>query len=78
VLFFILWRLRRKPAPDGALFCWYLILSGLSRFLVEFLRLNPRMAFGLSEAQLIAAVLILAGIFGMVRLLHQKEDLSAR
>jgi phosphatidylglycerol---prolipoprotein diacylglyceryl transferase len=44
----------------------YLILSGTSRLLVEFIRLNPRLLFGLSEAQLISIVLIISGIIGFV------------
>jgi len=61
-LFFLLWKLRKKGYPDGKLFMVYLIFAGAERFVVEFLRLNPRILFGLSEAQLISAVLILFGL----------------
>jgi phosphatidylglycerol:prolipoprotein diacylglycerol transferase len=47
----LLWaRRRRSPLLWGE----YLVLAGLGRFLNEFVRTNPRVAFGLSEAQLIA------------------------
>ncbi|MGA2625051.1 MAG: prolipoprotein diacylglyceryl transferase [Bacteroidota bacterium] len=71
-LFFVLWKLRTKNTPDGTLFVIYLILAGLARFLVEFIRLNPRIAFGLSEAQLISVFLVLVGIIGLRVLLHSR------
>ncbi len=71
-LFFVLWKLRSKVNPDGTLFVIYLILAGIARFLVEFIRLNPRIAFGLSEAQLISAFLVLVGIIGLRVLLHSR------
>jgi phosphatidylglycerol:prolipoprotein diacylglycerol transferase len=60
----LLWRLRKKIAPVGKLFMAYLMLAGIERFAIEFLRPNPRIVFGLSEAQLIATVLIAIGLFG--------------
>jgi len=67
IIFFILWKLGKKIAPDGKLFMIYLVLGGTERLLVEFLRLNPRLAFGLSEAQLISLVLIVVGLIGLAR-----------
>jgi phosphatidylglycerol:prolipoprotein diacylglycerol transferase len=66
--FFLLVRLAGKPRPAGALFMIYLAYAGAARFLVEFLRLNPRILFGLSEAQLISALMIVAGIIGYAKL----------
>ncbi len=60
--------LRKKPYPDGKLFAFYLVLSSVFRFSVEFLRLNPRLLFGLSEAQLISAVLFVVGLVWILRL----------
>jgi prolipoprotein diacylglyceryltransferase len=37
------------------------VLASSFRFSVEFLRLNPRLLFGLSEAQLFALLLMIAG-----------------
>ena len=64
VLFLILWKIRKRFLIDGKLFMIYLMLSGCARFLVEFIRLNPRLAFGLSEAQLISSVIIVASVLG--------------
>jgi phosphatidylglycerol:prolipoprotein diacylglycerol transferase len=49
--FMFLWMLRKRPFPDGKLFMIYLMTASVFRFLIEFLRLNPRMFLGLTEAQ---------------------------
>ena len=64
IIFFILWKFRKKEWPDGKLFTIYLMLAGLERLMIEFIRLNPKLLFGLSEAQLISIILIAAGIIG--------------
>jgi phosphatidylglycerol:prolipoprotein diacylglycerol transferase len=53
-----LW-LRREKSPR--LWAEYLVLAGIGRFAVEFLRVNPRVWMGLSEAQLIALGLMAIG-----------------
>jgi phosphatidylglycerol:prolipoprotein diacylglycerol transferase len=62
-VFAILWSMRKTSHRGGRLFYWYLVLAGAARFMVEFVRVNPRVFYGLSEAQLIAfAMMILGGI----------------
>lgn len=61
-VFIVLWSLRRKINVEGRLFYLYLIMAGASRFLVEFVRINPRVLFDLSEAQLIAIVMMVVGV----------------
>lgn len=56
----LLWRLRDRFAP-GVLFALYLIISGLERFLIEFLRRNEAVAAGLTLAQVTSAAMILIG-----------------
>lgn len=56
----------RQRLPVGQLFKVYLVLSGAARFAVEFVRLNPRIAFGLTEAQLLAAAMAMVGVVGFV------------
>ena len=68
VLFLILWRFRKSLTPDGKLFMLYLMFAGAERFFVEFIRVNPRVVLGLSEAQLIAVGLMLMGAYGWYRL----------
>lgn len=53
-----LWsRRQRSPLLWGE----YLVLAAVGRFAVEFLRVNPRVVLGLSEAQVIAVCLALVG-----------------
>lgn len=73
IIFYLLWKLSKKDWMDGKLFMLYLILSGTSRLMVEFIRLNPRIMFGLSEAQLISAGLIVIGIAGWFHFAYHKE-----
>src|SRR5467141_1137120 len=60
-----LWHMGKKAAagerPMGEIFCSYLILTGAARFLIEFIRINPRSFFGLSNAQTASLVSIVAG-----------------
>jgi len=74
LLFTLLWKLRKRAYPDGKLFMIYLLLSGAARFLVEFIRVNPRILMGLSEAQLIALSMIVIGIFGISALSKKSPD----
>lgn len=71
LIFYFLWKIRKKVGPDGMIFMIYLVLAGLERLLVEFIRLNPRLLFGLSEAQLVSVVFILVGIGGITILRRQ-------
>jgi phosphatidylglycerol:prolipoprotein diacylglycerol transferase len=57
-----LWWRAGKPQPTGVIVGQYLLLSGAARFLVEFLRRNPRVLWGLSNAQLASAGSVIAGI----------------
>jgi phosphatidylglycerol:prolipoprotein diacylglycerol transferase len=64
LLFLLLWRFRTRIRPEGRMFMLYMAFAGTERFLVEFIRLNPRILLGLSEAQIIAIVLIAVGSAG--------------
>jgi phosphatidylglycerol:prolipoprotein diacylglycerol transferase len=65
-VFAILWSMRKRPHPDGTLFWWYLVLAPLSRFFIEFVRINPRIVFDLTEAQLISLVLMSIGTWRLL------------
>jgi len=71
--FVILWILRKRNFPDGRIFMIYLMLASLFRFAIEWIRLNPRLMLGLSEAQLISIVLFLVGLGGTVILRRKGE-----
>ena len=52
----------RISAPRGAVFAAYLILTGAARFLVEFIRINPRSFLGMSNAQAAGLFSAIVGI----------------
>jgi phosphatidylglycerol:prolipoprotein diacylglycerol transferase len=56
----LLWRWRRRWRP-GTLFALYLLLAGLERFLVEFVRRNEAVLLGLTQPQLLSLAMIAAG-----------------
>jgi phosphatidylglycerol:prolipoprotein diacylglycerol transferase len=62
VLFWLLWRLGRKALPVGWMTGVYLALSGVGRFLVEFVRINPKLYLGMSNAQVAALGTIVVGV----------------
>jgi phosphatidylglycerol:prolipoprotein diacylglycerol transferase len=55
------WRGSKRRGP-GAILGEYLLLSGVARFLVEFLRRNPKVLWNLSNAQLASLLSVLAGL----------------
>lgn len=57
-----LWVRGGKPRHTGAILGEYLVLSGMARFLVEFIRRNPRVLWGLSNAQLASLGSVVVGI----------------
>src|SRR5579863_8572684 len=57
-----LWLRGRTVRPTGWILGEYLILTGIARFSVEFIRRNPRIWLGLSNAQLASAGSIVFGI----------------
>jgi phosphatidylglycerol---prolipoprotein diacylglyceryl transferase len=60
-----------KPIPRGTVFAQYLILTGVARFLVEFIRINPRSFFGMTNAQTAALGSI---ILGVILILHARRS----
>ena len=66
VLAWLLWLLGRSARPLGWLTGLYLVLSGLGRFLVEFVRINPRLYWGMSNAQVAALGSVIVGAVVMV------------
>jgi phosphatidylglycerol:prolipoprotein diacylglycerol transferase len=67
IIFGILWSLRKKEYAPGTMFWLYLALSGLARLVVEFWRLNPVFALGLTEAQWFGVLMIFVGLWQLVK-----------
>jgi phosphatidylglycerol---prolipoprotein diacylglyceryl transferase len=74
VVFWILWQLGKRARSVGWLTGLYLVLSGIGRFLVEFVRINPKLYLHgtLSNAQVAAAASVLAGaaVIGLAQVQH--------
>ncbi|MDD5362877.1 MAG: prolipoprotein diacylglyceryl transferase [Ignavibacteria bacterium] len=73
IIFAFLMYYRKKTHYYGQLFFIYLIFSGLERLLIEFIRLNPKVIWILTQAQLISVIMIIAGIF-MLFIWKNKND----
>ena len=62
-----------KKKFNGELMFEYLFLAGLVRFLVEFIRLNPKYYLNLTGAQYISIVMI---IIGSYKLWEKRKSIS--
>jgi phosphatidylglycerol:prolipoprotein diacylglycerol transferase len=67
IIFLFLWFYRKKIKYTGQIFAYYLILNGISRFLVEIIRINPRLFWNLSQAQIISLFMIIFGIYIIIK-----------
>lgn len=68
ILFFFLWSIRKKIKAPGVMFCIYLILNGIERFLIETIRVNTTYSiFGIhpTQAELISAAFVIIGVAGI-------------
>ena len=64
LLFFFLWSRRKKNQRAGTMFFSYLLLAGIERFFIEFLRTNEKYLFDtFSGAQMISFLMILVGSY---------------
>jgi phosphatidylglycerol:prolipoprotein diacylglycerol transferase len=64
--FAVLWLLRKKLKPDGALFLVWLIVFGLGDFVIRFFREGEPFLFNLPQAQLIDIVVVAAAVVILV------------
>jgi phosphatidylglycerol:prolipoprotein diacylglycerol transferase len=62
IIGWILWKRGAERRPVGDLTGYYLLLSGFARFLVEFIRINPRIFLGMSNAQMASVGSMIAGV----------------
>jgi hypothetical protein len=65
LLFLMLWSVRKRITTPGVMFGIYLILNGIERFTIELIRVNntyPMFGFHPTQAEIISALLVLAGI----------------
>ncbi|HEV8303634.1 MAG TPA: prolipoprotein diacylglyceryl transferase [Gemmatimonadales bacterium] len=76
--FWWIWRQRDHGHATGWLFGWYLVLAGLERLLVEFLRAKDDRLLGpFTVAQATSAVLLVAGVI-LLRAWREPSAVSAQ
>jgi phosphatidylglycerol:prolipoprotein diacylglycerol transferase len=73
---YLLWRWRDRFRP-GIVFALYLVLTGLERFLVEFIRRNDPVLVGLTVAQLLSLAMIAAGLTWLATVRNRRGTLRA-
>ena len=63
---YLLWQMGayvlREKKPASLVFCGYLVFTGIARFLVEIIRINPRSFLGMSNAQAASLASVLLGV----------------
>jgi len=77
VIFAILWSFRRHAHRTGWLFWVYLVFNGAERYFIEKIRVNNTMELlgvTVTQAELIALILILVGVVGVVRTWSARES----
>jgi prolipoprotein diacylglyceryl transferase len=74
IIFGILWALRKRINIPGMIFFIYVFLNGIERFFIEKIRTNPDiriLGMEATQAEYIAALLILTGLAGMIWLYYR-------
>ena len=69
-----LWHMRDRY-KTGVLFAIYLVIAGVERILIEFIRRNDDLALGLTLPQLLSAVMVIVGVVWIVRV-HRNGGLA--
>lgn len=72
-LFGILWALRKRLRPAGSIFFLFLFFNGLERFFIEKIRVNEPVIGSITQAEIIATGLMIAGIGGLFWLRRKKH-----
>lgn len=81
LLFLFLWSIRNRIKTPGIMFGIYLVLNGVERFLIEFIRVNTRYHIGnlsFPQAQLIAILLFIFGVVLIVSGLNHNKKTTVK
>lgn len=81
VLAWWLWRRAKSSPPVSVITGEYLLWSGIGRFLVEFVRINPKLYFGMSNAQVAALGSAFVGLlligFARAKNVHWSPEMAS-
>lgn len=75
-VFLFLYFMAKKPQPGWYVFGWFLVLSGIERFFIEFLRVNPDWLVGLTAPQVISIASVAIGV-GIIVVQRNKPPVEA-
>ena len=73
LMFFILWRKRKKIKYNGQLFVWYLVFFAINRSVVELFRYNPSIIGWFSISHLLSIGLVIIAF--IIKILINKKDM---
>jgi len=79
VVFAILWSIRKKIKMPGMMFMFFITFAGIERLLIEQIRINNKyhiFGFGITQAEIIATILILLGITGIFVFYKKGEQIN--
>jgi phosphatidylglycerol---prolipoprotein diacylglyceryl transferase len=72
-IFALLWRLRKRSLPNGALFLIYLVLYAAGRFVITAWSSYQTVALGLNQAQIVSLVALAVGLPALLLLFYWQE-----
>ncbi len=72
-IFAVVWRLRKRSLPGGALFLIYLVLYSFGRFVITFWSAYKIVALGFNQAQLISLAGLAVGVPALIYLLWRQR-----
>ena len=79
-IFIYLWNIRKNQWFPGLKTVFFLVLHGIFRFFIEFIRRNPEDVFGMTQGQFVSIVIILISLAyciynrnGIIQFYKQKE-----
>ncbi len=75
--FAYIWAIREKVTRPPGLFLRFLVVHGVLRFAVEFVRRNPKLVWGLSQAQVIYLAIVAVGLAGLTYMAKHPETATA-
>ena len=77
LIFCFMWSIRKNIKVPGVLFCIYLILNGIERFLIEKIRVNTEYNIlgGITQAEIISACLVFIGLIASIYLLRDSKKI---
>lgn len=80
ILFFVIWKLRKRITTPGVLFSVYLIFNGVERFFIEKIRVNTLYHvghFAFTQAELISTLLFFTGLAGIWYFSRKKLEIRS-